>query len=579
MTADELGRALEAVLLVAVEPVPPGLLAELLEEPAERVEAACDLLAAHYQADGRGFVLAKIAGATDSRPTPISPLMSSASPTGRCPTACRRPPSRPRHRGLPPACVPSQICALRGVNVDGVVRLLDQRGYIEAVGRAEGRVNRSSTGRPNCSWSASARPARPATPVEDFLPGPDTLGDLEMGLRGVPVSRPTSTERAQMAPAVHGSAEDAAHTRLQKVLAPRRLRQPSSLRRPDRRRTGDRRRGDRRPRPAHRPEVAVVAVDGPRGSAPGLVHYALNKPAGVVTTASDPRVAPAVLELAPPSPGLRRGPIGPRHRGAAAPHERRRPGPGSHHPSHGWTRSTSPRWRRARPRCTPGAPPGRGARRRAHRTRHGGCGLTGVLRIVIHEGRNRQVRRMCETVGHPVRRLVRTRIGPFSDRSLRPGQFRSSPRPRCARSGSPPPVGSSRRGGPSAARRPAVAFPLDAPQASVRALRGATTVDEDTPAQIAERVQELLRAVMSANDLLEDDVISILFTATADVTSTFPPPGHGDRLRRGPAPVRGRDRRPRCDAPVLAGPAPCRDHPRPGRAAPRVPPRRPRAPR
>jgi chorismate mutase len=63
------------------------------------------------------------------------------------------------------------------------------------------------------------------------------------------------------------------------------------------------------------------------------------------------------------------------------------------------------------------------------------------------------------------------------------------------------------------------------PQASVRALRGATTVDEDTPAQIAERVQELLRAVMSANDLLEDDVISILFTATADVTSTFPATG------------------------------------------------------
>jgi 23S rRNA pseudouridine2605 synthase len=47
-----------------------------------------------------------------------------------------------------------------------------------------------------------------------------------------------------------------------------------------------------------------------------------------------------------------------------------------------------------------------------------------VLRIVIHEGRNRQVRRMCEAVGHPVNRLVRTRIGPLSDRSLRPGAWR-----------------------------------------------------------------------------------------------------------------------------------------------------------
>jgi 23S rRNA pseudouridine2605 synthase len=48
----------------------------------------------------------------------------------------------------------------------------------------------------------------------------------------------------------------------------------------------------------------------------------------------------------------------------------------------------------------------------------------GVLRLVIHEGRNRQVRRMCDAVGHPVRRLVRTRIGTVSDRTLRPGHWR-----------------------------------------------------------------------------------------------------------------------------------------------------------
>ena len=48
----------------------------------------------------------------------------------------------------------------------------------------------------------------------------------------------------------------------------------------------------------------------------------------------------------------------------------------------------------------------------------------GVLRITIHEGRNRQVRRMCEAVGHPVTRLVRTRIGPLRDRRLAPGTWR-----------------------------------------------------------------------------------------------------------------------------------------------------------
>ena len=53
-------------------------------------------------------------------------------------------------------------------------------------------------------------------------------------------------------------------------------------------------------------------------------------------------------------------------------------------------------------------------------------------------------------------------------------------------------------------------------------LRGATTVDEDTVAQVTERSQELMREIMAKNDLVEDDLISVLFTATADVTSTFP---------------------------------------------------------
>jgi 23S rRNA pseudouridine2605 synthase len=47
-----------------------------------------------------------------------------------------------------------------------------------------------------------------------------------------------------------------------------------------------------------------------------------------------------------------------------------------------------------------------------------------LLRITIHEGRNRQIRRMCEAVGTPVVRLVRTRIGPLTDRTLKPGEWR-----------------------------------------------------------------------------------------------------------------------------------------------------------
>lgn len=48
----------------------------------------------------------------------------------------------------------------------------------------------------------------------------------------------------------------------------------------------------------------------------------------------------------------------------------------------------------------------------------------GLLKIVIHEGRNRQIRRMCAAVGHPVARLVRTRIGTLTDSSLAPGEWR-----------------------------------------------------------------------------------------------------------------------------------------------------------
>jgi 23S rRNA pseudouridine2605 synthase len=48
----------------------------------------------------------------------------------------------------------------------------------------------------------------------------------------------------------------------------------------------------------------------------------------------------------------------------------------------------------------------------------------GVLLITIREGRNRQVRRMCEAVGHPVRSLRRTKMGPISDRRLKPGEWR-----------------------------------------------------------------------------------------------------------------------------------------------------------
>jgi len=56
----------------------------------------------------------------------------------------------------------------------------------------------------------------------------------------------------------------------------------------------------------------------------------------------------------------------------------------------------------------------------------------------------------------------------------------------------------------------------------VRGLRGATTVDVDRADQVTERSQELILRIMERNELAEDDIVSVLFTATADVTSIFP---------------------------------------------------------
>jgi pseudouridine synthase len=81
----------------------------------------------------------------------------------------------------------------------------------------------------------------------------------------------------------------------------------------------------------------------------------------------------------------------------------------------------------------------------------------GVLQITIREGRNRQVRRMCEAVGHPVRELTRTRIGPLTDRRLKPGMWRDLSAAEIttlqALAERPAPTPRPRRTRPTAARR------------------------------------------------------------------------------------------------------------------------------
>jgi len=194
MTTEELRRAIEAVLLVAVEPVPSGLLAELVEEPVDRVETICAELAADYDAERRGFMLARIAGGYRYQTHPdlapyverfanreVSHRLSTAALETLAIVAYRQPVSR------------AQISSLRGVNVDGVVRLLEQRGYIEGVGRAEG------PGQPVLFGTTDLFLERlgldrldQLPPVEDFLPGAEVVGELEARLR--PAAGPGADE-------------------------------------------------------------------------------------------------------------------------------------------------------------------------------------------------------------------------------------------------------------------------------------------------------------------------------------------------------------------------------------------------
>ena len=174
-------------------------------------------------------------------------------------------------------------------------------------------------------------------------------------------------------------------------------------------------------------DADVVAVDGvPLGVRPGLVYYLLNKPSGVVTTAEDTHGRPTVVDLVPDEPRVH--PVGRLDMDTEGLLLLTNDGTLTHrltHPSFGVEKEYV-----AQVRGTPG----RGALRRLRDGVELDDGPTaparasspapGMVKLVLHEGRNRQVRRMCDAVGHPVTRLVRTRIGSLRDTELAPGEWR-----------------------------------------------------------------------------------------------------------------------------------------------------------
>ena len=137
--ATEAERAIEAILMVAEEPIEPHLLAQILEVSPARVEELCAGLAEAYAAEDRGFVLVRVAGGYRFQSHPDlaayverfvlegqSGRLSAAALETLAIVAYKQPVSR------------AQVASIRGVNVDGVMRTLQQRGYIEEVGRDPG---------------------------------------------------------------------------------------------------------------------------------------------------------------------------------------------------------------------------------------------------------------------------------------------------------------------------------------------------------------------------------------------------------------------------------------------------------
>jgi 23S rRNA pseudouridine2605 synthase len=176
------------------------------------------------------------------------------------------------------------------------------------------------------------------------------------------------------------------------------------------------------------PEIAQVCVDGKLApTAPSKVYYLLNKPDGVVTTAHDPQGRRTVLDIVEsPHRIFSVGRLDMNTEGLLLLTNDGRLTHLLTHPSSGVPKEYLVRVE---------GDPTPGTLRKLREGVELDDGVTapaqvsrvseGLIRIVIHEGRNRQVRRMCSAVGHEVIRLVRTRIGPITDATLAPGQYRT----------------------------------------------------------------------------------------------------------------------------------------------------------
>ena len=186
--ADETRRAVEAILMVADTPVDPHLLAQVTETAPAVMDELLATMAAEYQTEDRGFVLVKIAGGYRFQSHPDltayverfvlegqSARLSSAALETLAIITYKQPISR------------AQVASIRGVNVDGVVRTLEQRGYIAEIARDPGPGQAVLFGTTSLFLERMGLGSLDdLPPVADFVPGADVVEALEIGLRVEP---------------------------------------------------------------------------------------------------------------------------------------------------------------------------------------------------------------------------------------------------------------------------------------------------------------------------------------------------------------------------------------------------------
>lgn len=197
LTTDEteMRQAIEAIVLVAHEPVPVDLLAQLLEQPLPVVETLWTTLAEEYRTQGRGFELVEVAGGLRYQSIADTAAyverfilneqrarLSGAALETLAIIAYKQPISR------------AQVASIRGVDPDGVIRTLMARGYVDEVGRDSGPGQAVLLGTTPLFCEKLGLASLDDLPsIAEFIPDADVVEALETGLR-LPSESPPSPE-------------------------------------------------------------------------------------------------------------------------------------------------------------------------------------------------------------------------------------------------------------------------------------------------------------------------------------------------------------------------------------------------